>query len=243
MGRLPQTLGITHTMFPQSVVEQLLCYVYLLRDPRSGTVFYVGKGKANRVFEHVAGAINDPAESDKLDTIRELLASGQQVEHYILRHGLSDATAFEVEAAVIDFIGIRNLSNQQVGFRSTDFGLKSTDEVIAMYTAPELATLRPTLLININKLFTREMSVAEVYEATRKEWVIGKRREKARYAVATYRGLTRNVFKIERWQPIGKRWSFDGHPAEAEVQAELGFKSIRHLAKRGAANPIRYINC
>jgi len=112
-----------------------------------------------------------------------------------------------------------------------------------MYTAPEFTTRLPVLLININKLFNREMTVDEVYEATRKEWVIGPRRERARYAVATYRGLTRSVFAIECWKPIGARWSFVGRPAAADIQNELGFKSIRHLSKRGAANPIRYINC
>ena len=230
-------------MLTQSVIEQLLCYVYLLRDPRSGAVFYVGKGQANRVFDHASCALTDPTESDKLDTIREIVSAGRTVEHYILRHGLTDAAAFEVEAAVIDFIGIRNLSNQQAGFRSSDFGLKTTDEVIAMYTAPRFSTQLPVLLININKLFNREMTPNEVYEATRKEWVIGARKEKAKYAVATYRGLTRIVFDIERWEPIGTRWSFVGQQATAPIQAELGFKSIRHLSKRGAANPIRYINC
>ena len=87
------------------------------------------------------------------------------------------------------------------------------------------------------------MAVLEVYEAIRKEWVIGKRREKAQYALATYRGLTRNVFKIEGWHPIDNRWSFVGSPAECEVQVELGFKSLRHLSKRGAENPVRYVNC
>ena len=230
-------------MFAQSVIEQLRSYVYLLRDPRSGNVFYVGKGKGNRVYDHLACALSEPIESDKLDTIREIFDSGMNVEHYILRHGLSDSAAFDVEAAVIDFIGIRNLSNQQSGFRSTDFGLKTTEEVIAMYTAPELKTDLPLLLININKLFNREMTVDEIYEATRKEWVIGHRRMKARYAVATYRGLTRNVFSIDDWQPIGKRWSFIGELAESKIQNELSYKSIRHLAKRGAANPIRYVNC
>jgi hypothetical protein len=230
-------------MFAQSVIEELLSYVYLLRDPRSGFVFYVGKGKANRVFDHVACALTETFESDKLDTIREIAASGKVVEHFILRHGLTEAAAFEVEAAVIDFIGIKNLSNQQSGFRSSDFGLKTTDEVIAMYMAPEFSTRLPVLLININKLFNREMTAEEIYEATRKEWIIGPRREKAKYAVATYPGLTRSVFAIKCWEPIGARWSFVGTPATADVLSELGFKSIRHLSKRGAANPIRYINC
>lgn len=36
------------------VAEQLGWYVYLLRDPRDAEVFYVGKGRGNRVFAHQA---------------------------------------------------------------------------------------------------------------------------------------------------------------------------------------------
>ena len=31
-------------------------YVYRLIDPRNGETFYVGKGKGNRVFQHMKGA-------------------------------------------------------------------------------------------------------------------------------------------------------------------------------------------
>lgn len=39
-------------MFSQSVIEKLKYYVYLLQDPRDNSVFYVGKGVGNRVFQH-----------------------------------------------------------------------------------------------------------------------------------------------------------------------------------------------
>ncbi len=230
-------------MFLQSVIEQLDYYVYFLRDPSNKEVFYVGKGKGNRIFEHVACALTDVTESDKLDRIRAIKNSGKSVEHFVLRHGLAEQAAFEVEAAVIDFVGIPNLSNLQSGHYSNDFGIKTTEEVIAMYSAPPFETDEPVLLININKLFDRQMTETEIYDATRKSWVVGQRRNKAKYAVATYRGLTREVYVINEWYKIGDRWGFNGARADETIRTSLRYKSIAGLSKRGAANSIRYINC
>lgn len=230
-------------MFSQAVIEQVGFYVYFLRDPLNKEVFYVVKGMGNRVFEHVACSVINPTESEKLDRIRCIQKSGNQVKHYILRHGLTEKSAFEVEAAVIDFIGISNLSNLQTGHYSMDFGIKTTEEVIAMYSAHPFLTDEPVLLININQLFDREMTATEIYEATRKSWVVGVRREKAKYAIATYRGLTREVYQINEWYRIDNRWGFKGQLADEAIRNSLRYKSIAGLFRRGAANPIRYINC
>ena len=81
-------------------------------------------------FEHVAGALVDVAESDKLDRIRAIEKSGKAVEHFVLRHGLTERAAFEVEAAVIDFIGIPNLSNLQAGHYSSDLGSRPLKKLL-----------------------------------------------------------------------------------------------------------------
>lgn len=230
-------------MFSQSVIEQIGYYVYFLRDPLKNEVFYVGKGTGNRVFEHVSCALVEPTESEKFERIRAIKQSGNSVQHFILRHGLTEPMAFEVEAAVIDFVGISNLSNLQSGHYSTDFGIKTSDEVIAMYSAPSFTTSEPVLLININKQFNREMTADEIYDATRKSWVIGSRRENAKFAVATYRGLTREVYQINDWYQIGNRWGFNGQLADEVTRTNLKYKSVSEISKRGAANPIRYFNC
>jgi hypothetical protein len=230
-------------MFSQSVIEQLGYYVYFLRDPRNKEIFYVGKGMGNRVFDHVNCALANATESDKLELIKAIMKSDNSVQHVVLRHGLTESVAFEVEAAVIDFAGIYNLSNIQSGHYSTDFGIKTTDEVIAMYSASQLVTNESLILININKLFAREMTPTQIYDATRKSWVVGERRKKAKYAVATYRGLTREVYQINDWYQIGNRWGFNGQLADDDIRNSLRYKSIIGLSTRGAANPIRYINC
>lgn len=232
------------SMFTDEIQEELRYYVYFLRDPRNEQVFYVGKGKGNRLFDHVACEIDAPTESDKLALIRGVRESGREVEHFVLRHGMTEDTALEVEAAVIDFVGLNALANVQAGHYSTDFGIKTVAEVVAMYQAAQLATSEPVILLNIGKLYDRQMSDEEVYAATRSAWVVGPKRNKAKYAVATCRGITRAVFEVQNWvsEPDG-RWSFNGALAEDPIRGELKGKSVAHLAKRGAANPVRYLNC
>jgi hypothetical protein len=234
-------------MFSQAVIENLQYYVYFLLDPRGDNVFYIGKGVGNRVFNHMEGAIEDGIESEKLDTIRDIINSSCKVKHYILRHGLTEKGAFEVEAALIDFVGVNNLSNLQGGHYSSDYGLKTAGEIISMYEAEELSTSVPLILVNINKRYDRTMTSLELYSATKEAWVVGSRRLNAEYAIATYRGLTREVYKIDRWYPIERnekiRWGFDGGVANANIREKLIYKSIKTLFKTGSANPIRYLNC
>lgn len=234
-------------MFSQSVIEKLEFYVYFLQDPRNDEIFYVGKGIGNRVFDHIECAIDTNSETEKLDIISDIVNSGNKVKHFILRHGLSEAVSFEVEASVIDFIGMKNLSNLQSGHYSSDFGIKTADEISAMYEAKELNTSKSILLININKLYRKDMNDNELYDATRESWVLGTRRVKAEYAIATYRGLTREIYKINDWYPIdcrGKeRWGFNGIKANENIRKELLYKSIGSFFTKGAANPIKYLNC
>lgn len=234
-------------MFPQSVIERMGSYVYFLRDPRTGEVFYIGKGRGNRIFDHLSGATDSDIEAEKLDKIREITSSGNEVQHYVLRHGLTDEVAFEIEASLIDFVGVKNLSNLQNGHSSSENGLKTSDEIIAMYNAEDLVSERAIMLINLNQRYNREMTDSELYEATRQAWVLGKRRERAKYAIPTYRGLTREVYEIHEWFPIESgnkiRWGFVGCRASDEARKELRYKSISSYFSRGNANPIKYVNC
>jgi hypothetical protein len=234
-------------MFSQAVIEKLAYYVYFLVDPRTNSVFYVGKGRGNRVWDHLECAVDTNETSQKLEMIREILTSGFEVKHYILRHGLTEKVAFDIEAALIDFVGMDNLLNLQAGHYSDDFGLKTASEIISLYEAQPLSTEVPVVLININRRYKRDMTCQDLYNATRQSWVVGQRRERAKYAVAIYRGITREVYKIEKWFSIQvnrkTRWGFNGSLAEEDVRAVLCHKSVSSLFLKGAANPIKYLNC
>ena len=232
--------------FSQAARENLRSYVYFLQDPRDGEVFYVGKGVGNRVFSHLAESVETDAETEKIERIREIRSGGCEVQHFFLRHGLTEKEAFEVEAALIDFLGRDNLSNVMGGRYSRDFGLKTAGEISAMYDAEPLDTELPIILINLNRRYRWGITEAELYEATRQFWVLGRRRNGAKYAVPTYRGLTREVYEIEEWYHSDerKRWAFNGKRVlEESIRKELIYKSIKDIFPVGAANPIKYLNC
>src|SRR5207248_11305640 len=84
VGVLAYRLCMTQrpTQMPAEVAEQVGFYVYLLRDPRDGQVFYVGKGQGSRVLSHVREASADPvSEGAKEKRINDIHADGRQVEH------------------------------------------------------------------------------------------------------------------------------------------------------------------
>jgi hypothetical protein len=92
-------------------------YVYLLRDSRSGDVFYVGKGSGRRAWSHEApgrkGTHRNPRLSARVQTI---LRAGGRVLVEKLEDNLSEHAAFTRERAEI---AIRaNLCNLQPGVSS-----------------------------------------------------------------------------------------------------------------------------
>ena len=234
--------------FSPFLSEILGYYVYLLIDPETNETFYVGKGTGNRVFAHLNNAIASPQECDKLDKIRSFQSKGLQVKHVIHRHGLSEKEAFEVEASLIDFIGLEELANIKGG-RNTEYrGHMSIEEIIAQYEASEIEITEPVILFTVNSLYRRDMNEGELYEITRGNWVVSERRNKAKFAFSIYRGNVRQVYEIQRWFPIKarsedaktqNRWRFDGIISQ-DLQHYV-YGSVEKYV--GAQNPIRYVNC
>ncbi len=236
--------------FDEKTIAYLQYYVYMLIDPRTKEVFYIGKGKGNRVFDHLDYALdNEDAESAKYDKIREIVASANQVEHIIVRHGLSENEAFLIEASLIDaaeFCGIR-LTNLVAGHKHLE-GLMSAGEIIQRYNAEPLQEMgEDCVLININKSYKRFSEDDAIYKATKEAWVISKWRQKRlKYALAEYRGIIVGVFQINEWYSVELpnrkrlRSGFNGEEAPQEVKELYLNKSVAHIKKKGAANPIRY---
>src|SRR5581483_32956 len=99
-------VSVSDLGFLAGMGEKLGHYVYALVDARGG-IFYVGKGKGDRVYQHAVQARvvgDERPEELKLNTIKRIHRRGEAVGIEIVRHGLTDKEAFEVEAAVMDIL-------------------------------------------------------------------------------------------------------------------------------------------
>lgn len=254
--------------FDEKTIHKLKAYVYALFDPLESRPFYIGKGKGNRIFQHVEGAIFEDKESNKYDKIREIRArrKNNKVRHCVIRHGMSDEVAFEVESALIDLANRTgaDLTNEVTGHNSIENGMMSTDEIVRKYNAQPLnELLHNVVIININKKYktvrdealqgnTKRSAKDLIYESVKQAWVIGKRRDNIDFVLAEYKGIIVEVYEVievsvngqlEKWYPVPgckNRWGFHGRKAASDVRSIYLNKSISHHKKRGSANPIRY---
>jgi uncharacterized protein len=243
---------------PVSVHQHLGFYVYVYIDPRDDSVFYVGKGKGERALAH----LKDSTESDKVQRITELTKLGLTPRIDILRYGLSQQEALHVEAAAIELLGIESLTNRVLG-HSFDLKRRSRlEDLIQELDAKEVTISHPCVLINISQMYRHGMTAIELYDATRKSWVIGARRDQVQLAMAIYRGIVREVYEIAAWLPAGStmtglgtianvvdppltaphsnRFEFVGRIAEEKIRNRYLGKSVRNYFAANSQNPIRY---
>jgi hypothetical protein len=216
--------------------EQLGWYVYLLRDPRDGCIFYVGKGHGSRAFEHEANAVantdHPELQSAKAARIREIINAGRRVEVEILRHGIPSATqAYEVESAAIDLANALSpgtLLNAVLGHHHAQRGLMSANEIEIMYAAEPAPPLTvPVILVSLNQLRRADATEDQLREMTSGWWnTRGRRRDRAHYVLGVHNGVVRTAYRPKDWRPRGpqdrdwehdadkpSRWGFTPEPA------------------------------
>lgn len=224
-----------------ATTEKLGYYVYLLKDDK-GKPFYVGKGVGNRINQHFKKMMD--SEASKSEKVKTIVKLGSKVKKIILRHGLLEDEAFAVENAMIDFIGIENLTNIVKG-HSNGKGISDLEELKIKYEPEDAVFKDSALLININKLYRRGMSQNDIYEAVRKHWRINLNRARSiKLVCAVSQGIIRGVFYQNKWLVSGRgdlKCYFVGHIADkADVNKYLN-KSVNKYWKKGAQYPIKYI--
>jgi len=233
-------------MFDIKTIEHLKYYVYLLIDPKTDEPFYVGKGIGNRVFNHVKCALeNEETSNSKYEEIRRIKDEGNDVKHLIVRHGLTEKNAFEIESALIDtFKFIPKFKNYvrgniQGGVNSIEKGLMTTNEIIRLYNAEPLDEIgKDCVIININKTYKRGSGENAIYDATKEIWDIKEhRRNQIKYVLSEYRGLIVEVFKVKKWYSKERGYN---PGAKKYGQTYLGFGFEGEIAKGLERN--KYIN-
>lgn len=147
--------------FSDATIVSIKSYVYALAD-QMDRIFYIGKGKGNRVFDHVGGVrellVSDPLGlllvpdqeqdedpelngllSDKRQRIAGLLRQGGCPKMYILREGLDETQALAIESVLISVLDWQlkgGLTNLAAGHGTYQFGLKTVDELEATKGEP-----------------------------------------------------------------------------------------------------------
>lgn len=239
------------------MVEALGYYVYLYIDPRDGKVFYIGKGKGERCLDHLFEDDDHP----KVKRIQDIFAAGLEPQIEILAHGMrTSEEAYLVEAAAIDLIGLKELTNMVVGHNSLLYGRKSLKELEVFYAPMHADIPDPVILIRISELYRNGMTAQELYEATRGVWILGlDRAQGAKYVLAIFEGVVKEVYEPESWreartdgfatrepltaEDIKGRIEFVGKVAQPDVRARYLDKSVVTQFAFGAQNPCKYINC
>lgn len=239
--------------FPSEIHSSLKWYVYRLIDPRTGHTFYVGKGRGNRVFEHVKEALKDEDASDlmtlKIETIRDIKKQGEDVLYVIHRHNIeTEDEAYLVEAALMDaYPGLTNIVG---GHASAEHGCRTAKQILEAYRAENLIEREPLILIFVGRALEEGRSV---YDAVRAAWKMDIRKAQERKLVLAYdvSGLVVGAFRPSTWLPATKqnfpflennrpdRIGFEGAVA-SDVEKFYLRKKVRPRRK-GSMIPFRYL--
>lgn len=251
---IPPTHQHIAMKFSPSTKAHLGYYVYALVDPRTKTIFYVGKASANnRAFDHLK-AKDD--EKKKELRIREIRTAQFEPIVEILRYGLpSEKESFEVEAAIIDAIGLENLTNAVRG-HGVERGRLTAAKAERLHGSKPIrveSLSERYMLFFINQTYSPTLTEQQLYDSVRQFWwgVSAQTREvdggALRYPVAL--GVVDSVviraYSVAAWfsagttfssrpytaNPSEERWEFVGNVLESHPLVG------KRLTKAGAPVP------
>lgn len=234
--------------------ERLGAYVYLLIDPRTNKVFYVGKaggrdGKGNvRPNAHLV----DTASAQKMGaplsikqkTIVDIWNAGEEPKIAIVRRQLAkEEIALEVEAALIDVLKLFNMAEGNVVLGHGDdrgllIGASEINAVVGAQRVAPLIALDNVWLFNIGNEAGKKENRKSPSEAVRGNWDIATPQQPG-LAVGLIDGVSHVVYQVSHWdnsnertkKGTGWRKRFDGHELNEhnEIGAQLLHKDFKRV--------------
>ncbi len=169
-------------------------YVYVYSHPDTRHPFYVGKGRGGRVRAHLDFEV---PEREKQEIIDRLHKQGREPIIEIMQWGLSEEAAFAAEAALIQLIGLDQLTNAQSG-RGTyklhaDF-IEYIRDKAPLRISPRKG--EEMLILSANGYYRDGMSRFELYDAVRGNLAVSKDRvESCRRVLVLLEGYVIDIYK------------------------------------------------
>jgi hypothetical protein len=228
--------------------ERLGKYVYALRDPRNGNIFYVGQGINDRVFEHFNEADNCLNSSipfrqmsSKVIRILDIWNNNEDVEWVILAHNLpteNNNVADLIESAIFD-----GLSESQNGETLNEVSPPNSSRLLpddleamaAEFVNPATAYSN-VFIFPIQNALTRGVNP---YNATRTTWAVHANYQALNpaYAVGLKNSISKGSFEIGSWTNVvgttKQEFTSIGHPNPVDFQPLLNknWNNILAVAK------------
>ena len=244
--------------FSKAAKSLLGYYVYRLVDPRNGQTFYVGKGKNDRVFQHMQGISPKDwkdrskdeeitEENAKIARINEIIGEKLQVLCFIHRHDMDEDTAYEVEGALIDAYG--SLTNIQTGHDNRTRGCMCIEQIERKAESKQADFGNDKFVVI--KIRPRTLAeVKDIYTAVRGNWVLSPSRAQKHPVLACVDGIIVGAFNVTSWDLISQdlpqkrqRYRFTGTQSTKLSQRFSEAIIPSKYRRKGQANPILYINC
>ena len=111
-----------------------------------------------------------------------------------------------------------------------------------------IAPEHQVLLIRLTEQYTPGMSPSALYEAVRRWWRLGPRRQHVEHVFAVHGGAVEGCYRVEGWEPapdtppgVTPRWGFWGKQ-DSEMEAQYVGVDVTPYLPLGAQNPVRYVN-
>ena len=210
-------------------------YIYALRDPRDGKIFYVGQGVNDRVFSHFFEAENSLNSlkrfndmSSKVIRILDIWKNNEDVEWFILSHNLPEveSVADYIESAIYDSLSESpngEMLNDVSPPKSSRLLPDDLDAMAAAFVNPSVPLKNVFIFPIHNALFKG----VNPYDATRSSWIISKnyRELDPSFAVGLKSSISKGSFEILSWSgvtgTIRHEFIAKNHPTPSDYQPLL----------------------